>query len=704
MIHNNFLKSNLIWSKKDQRAVDTSKILAAEAVENIGNGHPGTAISLAPLAYILYHKIMRHDPNDPCWNGRDKFILSAGHASLLMYVQLFLSGYNVNIDDLKSLRTLGSKTPGHPEYKITPGVEMTTGPLGQGLASAVGFAYSQRYIQEIFKSQLSDKLFNHNIWVIVSDGDLQEGVSSEASSLAGHQELGNLIVIYDDNHISIEGDTKISFSENVQARYKSYGWHVQSVNWLNNNKYEENVHELYKKLLIAKNETKRPSLISLRTIIGWPSIKQNTGIVHGAALGKEAVIDLKKRLKFDLNKKFFIEKEIFDHTLKTKEKGRLIHEQWNANYNLWKTKNLNQFNLYKRLKNKTLPKNWYANLPKFKNNVEVSTRVASGKIINKISEVLPEFWGGSADLAESNNTTIYNKPSFIPNTKITKEWKYASYLGKNLHFGIREHAAAAIVNGIVLDGYTRAFSGTFLTFSDYQRPAIRLSALMKIPSIYVWTHDSIGLGEDGPTHQPIEHLASLRAIPNLSIVRPGDANETIEAWKNIIIRNKNGPIGLVLTRQNLPNWKRGKLNYPVDTEFTNAKFVKNGGYIFIEAKNYKPQIILITSGSELQIAVKARSILQKKYSIGTRIVSMPCLEWFMNQEKNYKDKILPKNIKRISIEAGISLSWHKLINNHGCSISIENYGASGNCKALYNYFNITAENVVKNAKKILSVK
>lgn len=692
--------SKLRWSSKDQRAVNTSKVLAADAVEKIGNGHPGTAISLAPLAYLLFNKIIKHDPNDPNWIGRDKFILSAGHASLLLYIQLFLSGYKISLKDLQSLRTLGSITPGHPEYRITPGVEMTTGPLGQGLASAVGFAFSQRYVKELFDKESKNKLFDHNIWVIISDGDIQEGISSEASSLAGHQELEKLIVIYDDNHISIEGNTKISFSENVIQRYQSYGWHVQSVNWLKNGEYKENLYELYDALLNAKNNKSQPSFIALRTLIGWPSIKQDHCAAHGAALGSKAVIELKKTLGFNPNKKFHIDDEIFRHTLKVKTKGLLLHQKWNHNFKLWKDKNLKKYNLYSRLLNKKLPKNWAKNMPKFKDNINISTRVASGKVINAISNVLPEFWGGSADLADSNNTNIHNSVSFAPKSKGTKEW-ITSKSGKVLHFGVREHAAAAIINGITLDGFTRAFSGTFLTFSDYQRPAIRLSALMNIPSIFLWTHDSIGLGEDGPTHQPVEHLASLRSIPNFSVVRPADANEVTECWKNIISKNKNGPTGLVLTRQDLPTYSRStKLNIS-DKQFTNASYVKQGGYIFIETKKNKLNIILIGSGSELQIAVSAREYLEK-INIGTRVVSMPCIEWFLEQDLGYQNKVLPKGVKKLSIEAGVSISWHKIVGDNGDCVSMERYGASGNYKTLFKHFDITSEFVIKKAQSLLN--
>ncbi|MEO6531916.1 MAG: transketolase, partial [Specibacter sp.] len=548
----------LSWTAEDQRAVDTARVLAADAVEKVGNGHPGTAMSLAPAAYLLFQKVMRHDPKNTDWTGRDRFILSPGHSSLTLYIQLFLSGCGLELSDLEALRTWDSLTPGHPEYKHTKGVEITTGPLGQGLASSVGFAYSQRRMRGLMDPDAAPGTspFDHTIWVIASDGDIQEGVTSEASSLAGHQELGNLVVVYDENHISIEDDTDIAFTEDVLKRYEAYGWHTQRVDWTETGDYVEDVQELYSALLAAKAETSKPSIISLRTIIGYPSPKkQNTGGIHGSALGGAEVAALKEVLGFDPQKSFEVDPAILAHARKVVDRGAAAREEWTVGFTAWQNANPEQAALLERIEKKELPANWEENLPVFDGGKDVSTRAASGKVLNAIGGVLPELWGGSCDLAGSNNTTIEGSGSFVPASKQTDTWSGGPY-GRVLHFGIREHAAASIVNGIHLGGPTRAFSGTFLIFSDYQRPAIRLSALMGVPSIYVWSHDSIGLGEDGPTHQPVEQLATLRAIPGLDVVRPGDANEVAAAWKKILETTDN-PAGIVLTRQNVPTYTRG---------------------------------------------------------------------------------------------------------------------------------------------------
>ncbi|WP_374198928.1 transketolase [Paenarthrobacter sp. AR 02] len=706
------LAATLEWTVEDQRAVDTARVLAADAVEKVGNGHPGTAMSLAPAAYLLFQKLMRHDPRDPEWIGRDRFILSPGHSSLTLYIQLFLSGYGLELKDLEALRTWGSLTPGHPEYKHTVGVEITTGPLGQGLASSVGFAYSQRRQRGLFDADApaGESPFDHTIWVIASDGDIQEGVTSEASSLAGHQELGNLVVIYDENHISIEDDTDIAFTEDVLKRYEAYGWHTQRVDWTrpsDNNPtgdYVEDVQELYSALQAAKAETNKPSIISLRTIIGYPAPKkQNTGKIHGSALGAEEVAALKEVLGFDPGKSFEIDQAILDHARKVVQRGAAARDHWDATFSSWQNSHPEGAALLERIEAKQLPANLGEVLPVFEAGKDVSTRAASGKVLNAIGPVLPELWGGSADLAESNNTTIEGSPSFIPTSRSTEAWKGNPY-GRVLHFGIREHAAASIVNGISLHGRTRAFSGTFLIFSDYQKPAIRLSALMGVPSIYVWSHDSIGLGEDGPTHQPVEQLASLRAIPGLDVVRPGDANEVGIAWQTILENHQN-PAGIVLTRQNVPVFDRGAGEANGDT-FASVAGVAKGGYVLAEAskdgETVDPQVILIGTGSEVQLAVAAREALQAE-GIAARVVSMPCVEWFNKQDEAYRESVLPAAVKaRVSVEAGLALGWKEFVGDAGRSISLEHFGASADYKRLFNEFGITAEAVAAAAKDSLA--
>ncbi|GKV71918.1 transketolase [Pseudarthrobacter sp. NCCP-2145] len=696
----------LSWTDLDRRVVDTIRVLAADAVEKVGNGHPGTAMSLAPAAYLLFQKLMRHDPRDPDWIGRDRFILSPGHTSLTLYIQLFLSGYGLQLKDLQALRTWGSLTPGHPEYKHTAGVEITTGPLGQGLASSVGFAYSQRRMRGLFDADAAPGTspFDHTIWVIASDGDLQEGVTSEASSLAGHQELGNLVVVYDENHISIEDDTDIAFTEDVLKRYEAYGWHTQRVDWTRTGEYKEDVQELYSALLAAKAETSKPSIVSLRTIIGYPAPKkQNTGKIHGSALGSEEVAALKEVLGFDPEKSFEVDEDVLAHARAVVDRGAHARKAWEESFNAWQSANPEAAALLERVEAKELPEGVHAALPVFPAGKDVSTRAASGKVLNALGPVLPELWGGSADLAESNNTTIEGSPSFVPASKQTDAWSGNPY-GRVLHFGIREHAAASIVNGIALHGKTRAFSGTFLIFSDYQRPAIRLGALMGVPSLYVWTHDSIGLGEDGPTHQPVEQLASLRAIPGLDVVRPGDANEVAAAWKAMLANHEN-PAGIVLTRQTIPTWERGDGDATGDT-FASTAGVAKGGYVLAEAskdgQTVDAQVILIGTGSEVQLAVQAREALQAE-GIATRVVSMPCVEWFNKQDAAYREAVLPAAVKaRVSVEAGLALGWKEFVGDAGRSISIEHYGASADYKRLFQEFGITAEAVTAEAKDSLS--
>jgi transketolase len=692
----------LQWDPIDDKAVDTARVLAADAVEKVGNGHPGTAMSLAPAAYLLFQKVMRRDPSDNEWIGRDRFVLSAGHSSLTQYIQLYYGGYGLELDDLKALRTWGSKTPGHPEYGHTDGVEITTGPLGQGISSAVGFAYASRYERGLFDpdAPAGKSPFDHFIYVIAGDGDLQEGVSSEASSLAGHQQLGNLIAIYDSNQISIEDDTNIAFTEDVKKRYEAYHWHVQVVDWKKTGVYEEDVHELHAAILAAQGETDRPSLIILRTIIGWPAPhKQNSGKIHGSALGADELAATKRTLDFDPEKFFDVAPEVIEHTRKALERGKAAHDEWNGQFDEWAKANPQRKTLLDRILTGALPDGVEEALPVFEPGKDVSTRAASGKVLGALGAVIPELWGGSADLAESNLTTIEGAASFVPSEHSTHEWTGNPY-GRVLHFGIREHAMAAIVNGIVLHGNTRPFGGTFLIFSDYMRPAVRLAALMGAPSIFVWTHDSVALGEDGPTHQPIEQLAALRAIPGLDIVRPGDANEVAWAWKTILERRK-GPAGIALTRQNIPVFERGDDVASGDT-LASAKHVAKGAYILAEAPNGSPDVIFIATGSEVQLAIEAREVL-KAEGINARVVSAPSLEWFEEQDAAYRESVLPTAVKaRVSIEAGIALTWRSYVGDAGRSVSIEHFGASADYKTLFREFGITTEAAVAAARETLA--
>ncbi|TWP51927.1 transketolase [Lentzea tibetensis] len=673
------------WTELDRRAVDTARVLAADAVQKVGNGHPGTAMSLAPTAYTLFQRVMRHDPADPDWIGRDRFVLSAGHSSLTLYVQLFLSGYGLQIDDLKALRTWGSKTPGHPEYSHTAGVEITTGPLGQGLASAVGMAMAARRERGLFDPDAApgESPFDHDIFVIASDGDIEEGVTSEASSLAGTQQLGNLTVIYDDNKISIEDDTTIALSEDTAKRYEAYGWHVQVVEG------GENVKGILEALENAKAETSRPSFVLLRTIIGYPAPnKQNTGAAHGAALGNDEVAEVKRILGFDPEQTFEVADEVLAHAREVVKRGEHAKAEWQKSFDAWAEKNPERKTLLDRLVARELPAGWADELPVYPVDAKgVATRKASGEVINALAKKLPELWGGSADLAESNLTTVKGEPSFGPEEISTDMWKTNPY-GRTLHFGVREHAMGSILNGIALHGPTRPFGGTFLVFSDYMRPAVRLAAIMQSAVTYVWTHDSIGLGEDGPTHQPIEHLAALRAIPGLTVLRPGDANETAYAWKATI--EQRGPVGLALTRQNVPT-----------LEGTSAEGVKKGGYVLADASGGKPELIIIATGSELQIAVEARKVFEAE-GVPTRVVSMPSVEWFDAQDADYRETVLPASVKaRVSVEAGIAQPWYRFVGDAGEIVSIEHFGASADYQTLFKEFGFTTENVVAAAKKSL---
>ena len=694
--------ATLSWDDLDDKAVDTARILAADAVEKVGNGHPGTAMSLAPLAYLLFQKVMRRDPHDNEWIGRDRFILSVGHSSLTQYIQLYYGGYGLELKDLEELRTWGSKTPGHPEYGHTDGVEITTGPLGQGLSSAVGFAYASRFERGLFDpdAEPGTSPFDHFIYAIAGDGDIQEGVTSEASSLAGHQQLGNLVAFYDSNQISIEDDTNIALSENVKARYEAYGWHVQTVDFKKTGVYVEDKQGLFDAIEAAKAVSDKPSLIIVKTIIGWPSPKkQNTGKIHGSALGADELAAVKEVLGFDPAQSFVVATEVIEHTRKAVERGAEAHAEWQKEFDAWAAANPEKKKFFDRLQTGALPDGVEAALPVFEAGKDVSTRAASGKVLNALGPVIPELWGGSADLAESNNTTIEGVPSFIPTEHSTHEWSGNPY-GRTLHFGIREHAMGAILNGIVLHGQTRPYGGTFLIFSDYMRPAVRLAALMKAPAIYVWTHDSVALGEDGPTHQPVEQLTALRAIPQLDIVRPADANEVSYAWLNVLAR-RLGPAGFALSRQNLPVFERGDGDASGET-FASAKNVSKGAYVLAEAPNGTPDVILLSSGSEVQIAVDAREQL-KAEGINARVVSVPCQEWFEEQSAEYRESVLPAAVKaRVSIEAGISLTWKPYVGDAGRSVSIEHFGASADYKTLYREFGMTTEATIAAVKDSLA--
>ena len=675
------------WSDLDDDAVRISRALAMDAVQKVGNGHPGTAMSLAPVAYTLFQRFLKHDPAHPKWIARDRFILSCGHSSLTLYIQLFLSGYGVELSDLKSFRTLNALTPGHPEYGHTIGVETTTGPLGQGVANGVGMAMAARYEKGLLAPSNKTDLFDHNIWVICSDGDLQEGVSAEASSLAGLQQLGNLKVIYDDNRISIEGDTHVAFNEDVSARYRSYDWLVLEVNSLANGDVDR--IGLEKAMLEAVAERNKPVLIRLHSVIAWPAPNaKGTAESHGSALGADEVIATKKILGLHPDESFVVTQEVLSHTRLVQERGENLYSQWQVKFKKWQQDNPKESELLERLENQKLPKDWAKNLPTFTTEKDIATRAASGKVIQEIAKVLPEFWGGSADLAGSNNTSIDGAKSFLPSTSTMKN---ADPYGRIIHFGIREHAMGAILNGIALHGLAKPYAGTFLVFSDYMRGAVRLSALMNLPVTYVWSHDSIGLGEDGPTHQPVEHLAALRAIPNLAIIRPADANEVTISWREIISRS--APVGLALSRQNLPVIDR--------TKFASAEGVAKGAYVLLDTSpDFK--LILIATGSEVSLAIKAQEELLKG-GIHSRVVSAPCLEWFADQDEKYQNQVLPRDIKaRVSIEAGIAMPWQRLIGDNGVAVSIENFGASADAKTLFTHYGFTVENVVAAAHASLA--
>ena len=671
----------------DDLVVAHARALAADAVQKVGNGHPGTAMSLAPVAYTLFQRHLVHDPSDPQWIGRDRFILSCGHSSLTLYTQLFLSGYGLEMKDLQEFRTWGSLTPGHPEFGHTAGVEMTTGPLGQGVATAVGMAMAARYERGLLDPQApaGNSVFDHSIWVICSDGDLQEGVSAEASSLAGTQELGSLNVIYDDNRISIEGDTHNAFTEDVSARYRAYGWHVIDVAAASNGNVD--IAALDAAMVAAKKETTKPSLIRMKSVIAWPAPKaQGTAGSHGSALGDEEIAATKVALGLNPEEKFAMPSDVLAHARLVKDRAAKVRKEWNSKFATWQSNNPEQAKLLERLRAKALPAGWDSDIPTFATGKDVATRAASGQVINAIAKHLPEFWGGSSDLAGSNNTSIDGGGSFLP---ASSEIKGAHPYGRIIHFGIREHAMGSILNGIALHGLTRSFGGTFAVFSDYMRPAVRLAALMNIPSTFVWTHDSIGVGEDGPTHQPIEHFAALRAIPGLDVVRPGDANEVAESWKKILTRRRAA--GILLSRQNLPVLDR--------TDCEPASGTAKGAYILKDAQN--PKAVLIATGSEVSLAIDVQSALASE-GIAVRVVSAPCLEWFSEQDQSYKDEVLPPSIKlKVSIEVGIAQGWHQLIGDSGIAISLEHYGASADAKRLFKEFGFSVEAIVTKIKAAL---
>jgi transketolase len=696
------------WSSADERAVDLVRVLAMDAVQKAGSGHPGTAMSLAPAAYLLYQRLLRHDPADPAWPGRDRFVLSCGHSSLTLYIQLYLSGYGLTLDDLKGYREWGSITPGHPEHGLTPGVETTTGPLGQGLGNAVGMAMASRRERGLFDPDAAPGTspFDHYIYSFASDGDMEEGITHEVASLAAHQRLGNLIVLYDDNRISIEDDTNVSKSEDVGARYAAYGWQVQHVDWfLPNGTYQESVEALDAAFLAAREHASAPSLIVLRSIIGWPAPnKKGTGAAHGSALGEAEVAATKEILGFDPAVNFPVEEEAVQHARQVAERGKALHAEWDEGFAAWAKANAERKALYDRISTRELPAGWADAIPSFPADEKgIATRRASGNVLTALAPVLPELWGGSADLAESNLTTMEGEPSFVPLDHQTKMWPGNPY-GRTLHFGIREHGMGAILNGIALHGGTRPYGGTFLVFSDYMRGSIRLAALMKQPVTYVWTHDSIGLGEDGPTHQPVEHVWSLRNIPGLDVVRPADANETAVAWRTII-EHTDRPAGLCLTRQNVPVFDRQK--------FASAEGAARGGYVLADAdpgsggsggsgSGSQPDVILIGTGSEVQIAVHARELLAAE-GISARVVSMPCVEWFHEQDASYQEEVLPAAVRaRVSVEAGITPPWKTFVGDAGESVGVDHFGASASYQRLYEEFGLTAERVAEAAKRSLS--
>jgi transketolase len=691
--------ADLRWSALDAKTVDTIRTLAMDSVQKVGNGHPGTAMSLAPLFHLLFNRYLRQDPTDDQWTGRDRFVLSCGHSSISLYIQLFLNGYGLELSDLQALRTWAAKTPGHPEYKHTRGVEVTTGPLGQGIGNAVGMAMAARRERGLFDPDAAPGTspFDHDVYVVASDGDLEEGISSEASSIAGTQELGNLTLFYDDNRISIEDNTSIAFNEDVLQRYEAYGWHTQAVDFVRaDGSYVEDVEALARAIDAARAVTDRPSIIKLRTIIGWPApTKQGSGKAHGSALGADEVAATKKILGFDPDQTFELPAGVLEYTRQTITRGNADRDHWKTAFDAWRAANPENAALFDRMRTRTLPEGWTDALPVFEPDAKgIASRAASGNVLSAIAPVLPELWGGSADLAESNNTTPKGEPSFLPSDRQSKSFSGGPY-GRVLHFGIREHGMGAILNGIAVHGGTRVYGGTFLTFSDYMRGSVRLAALMGLPVTYVWTHDSIGLGEDGPTHQPIEHLASLRALPGLNVVRPADANETVIAWKTVL-EETDHPAALILSRQNLPTFDRSQPGWGP------AADVARGAYVLVEASGGTPEVILIATGSEVSVAVEAREQLEAA-GVPARVVSMPCQEWFAGQSHDYQQSVLPGSVRaRVSVEAAVAFGWRQYVGDAGRSVSIEHYGESADAATLFREFGFTAENVVAKAHESIA--
>ncbi|MBQ5505097.1 MAG: transketolase [Aeriscardovia sp.] len=693
--------SDFTWSDLDKRAIGMAKVLSADAVEHAGHGHPGSPISLAPIAYILYQQFLRHDPNDPNWEGRDRFILSGGHASLTQYVQLYFSGYGLTLDDLKNFRTFNTRTPGHPEYGLTPGVEMTTGPLGQGVATAVGFAYGQRYQRGLLDpdAPAGTSPFDHRVWTICGEGDMEEGVSSEASALAGIQKLGNLFVIFDANHIQIEGDTRIALSEDILQRYESYGWYTDEVSFVQpDGSYKEDAEGLAAALKKAEAVTDKPHFIKVDTLMAWPTPgKTNNESAHGSALGAEAVAGLKKTLGFDPDKSFQIDGAALAHAREVATRGLAAHQEWEEAYEAWATAHPDKLALHDRLKAHRLPDGFDDAIDaleaSFKPSDKAATRNSSGETLNAIAAVLPELWGGSADLAGSNKTTIEGAASFLPAGDETRTWPNASTHGRVIHFGVREFAMGCLTNGILLGSDTRPFGGTFFQFSDYERPAVRLAALMDIPNLFIWTHDSVALGEDGPTHQPIEHLTAMRAIPNLEVVRPADEYETAEAYRYFFEKENTHPTAMILTRQTVPAL--------AETAQLARKGVRRGAYVLLEPED-SLDVILMASGSEVQLALAAADELAEM-NIGVRVVSVPCLEWFEEQDKGYRETILPKSVKaRVSVEAGLAMPWYKYLGEFGRPVSIERFGLQGSGCENMRKLGMTTQHVVDAALASLS--
>ena len=688
------------WTDLDDRAVATARALAADAVQKVGNGHPGTAMALAPAAYLLFQRFLRHDPAHPEWLGRDRFILSCGHSSLTLYIQLYLSGYEISLDDLKSFRTMGAVTAGHPEHMTRRGIEMTTGPLGQGIASAVGIAMAQRYTRGLLdpEAPTGESPFDSTVWVLASDGDLEEGISAEASSLAGLQELGNLIVIWDDNHISIEGDTEVAFTEDLPARYRSYGWETITVPLGSDGSVD--LPRLAAALEAARANTAQPTLIALRTIIGWPAPNlQNTGQSHGAALGAEEVAMVKEALGMDPQVHFYIDDKVLDRAREVGERGAAVHAEWDERFQAWRTSQPERAALLDRLVSRELPEGWADVLPTFEAGTKIATRKASSKTINALAGVLPELWGGSADLGESNGTNIEGGGDFLP---ASSPQAGADPYGRIVHFGVREHAMGAVLNGIGLHGLTRSFGGTFLVFSDYMRPSVRLASLMTVPSIFVWTHDSVGVGEDGPTHQPVEHLWSLRAIPEFTVVRPADASEVVEAWAATL--GNPGPTGLILTRQDVPVLDRSEALARAEQSGMGTGpggLTALGGYVLVDASNGAPELLLLATGSEVAVAVAARELLEAD-GVPTRVVSLPSLEWFEAQPQEYRDSVLPPSVRaRVSVEAGSAIGWWKYVGDAGDTVSMDYFGASAAAAELFEQIGFTAENVASVARGVL---